>query len=82
MSGGLGKNWRIPGLGEFPAAGLMHLLVVYIVWGSTYLAIRIAVNNLGALINHVEAQQGKKIDGEIADEIIDRALTVIGSLGS
>jgi drug/metabolite transporter (DMT)-like permease len=37
------KNWHIPGLGDFPAAGLAHLLVVYIVWGSTYLAIRVAV---------------------------------------
>ncbi len=43
MTGASGKNWRIPGLGEIPAAGLVHLLVVYIVWGSTYLAIRIAV---------------------------------------
>ncbi len=34
---------RIPGLGEFSAVGLFHLLVVYIVWGSTYLAIRLAV---------------------------------------
>lgn len=26
-----------------PLAGLLHLLVVYVVWGSTYLAIRLAV---------------------------------------
>ena len=43
MGGTTGKNWRIPGLGDIPAAGLLHLLVVYIVWGSTYLAIRVAV---------------------------------------
>lgn len=31
-------------LGEsLPVSGLLHLLVVYLVWGSTYLAIRIAV---------------------------------------
>lgn len=27
--------------------GLLNLLVVYVVWGSTYLAIRVAVNNDG-----------------------------------
>ncbi len=38
------RTLRIPGLGELPLGGLLHLLVVYIVWGSTYLAIRIAVS--------------------------------------
>ncbi|HSR46840.1 MAG TPA: EamA family transporter [Anaerolineales bacterium] len=28
---------------EFPLTGLFHLLVIYIIWGSTYLAIRVAV---------------------------------------
>src|SRR3989304_5403695 len=26
-----------------PLAGMLHLLVIYIIWGSTYLAIRVAV---------------------------------------
>lgn len=34
---------RIPRLGQFSTIGLLHLLVVYVVWGSTYLAIRLAV---------------------------------------
>jgi drug/metabolite transporter (DMT)-like permease len=28
---------------EIPLAGVLHLLIIYIVWGSTYLAIRVAV---------------------------------------
>ena len=32
----------LPGT-QFPLAGAIHLLVVYLVWGSTYLAIRVAV---------------------------------------
>ncbi|MGD8823164.1 MAG: EamA family transporter, partial [Anaerolineales bacterium] len=32
-----------PQLFGYPLSGLFHLLVVYIVWGSTYLAIRVAV---------------------------------------
>jgi drug/metabolite transporter (DMT)-like permease len=32
-----------PGGRELPAAGLANLLVIYVVWGSTYLAIRVAV---------------------------------------
>ena len=30
---------------ELDRRGLLHLLVVYIVWGSTYLAIRVAVRD-------------------------------------
>ena len=30
-------------VGSLPAAGLLHLAIVYVVWGSTYLAIRLAV---------------------------------------
>lgn len=30
-------------LGGLPLVGLLHLLVVYVVWGSTYMAIRVAV---------------------------------------
>ena len=26
-----------------PLAGMLHLLVIYVIWGSTYLAIRVAV---------------------------------------
>lgn len=37
------RTFRIPGLGDLPMIGLLHLAVVYVVWGSTYLAIRIAV---------------------------------------
>lgn len=37
------RSIRIPGVGTYPLAGILHLLVVYIVWGSTYLAIRVAV---------------------------------------
>lgn len=33
---------HVPGT-DIPWAGLIHLLVVYVVWGSTYLAIRVAV---------------------------------------
>src|SRR3972149_3359587 len=28
---------------ELPLAGMLHLLVIYVIWGSTYLAIRVAV---------------------------------------
>ena len=35
-------NTTLPGT-RLPLAGLFHLLVVYLVWGSTYLAIRVAV---------------------------------------
>jgi drug/metabolite transporter (DMT)-like permease len=28
---------------EIPVTGLLHLLVIYVIWGSTYLAIRVAV---------------------------------------
>jgi drug/metabolite transporter (DMT)-like permease len=28
---------------ELPLAGILHLLVIYVIWGSTYLAIRVAV---------------------------------------
>lgn len=31
--------------GKPPLAGLVHLLVIYVVWGSTYLAIRVAVRD-------------------------------------
>lgn len=34
-----------PSGGELPWLGLFHLSIVYIVWGSTYLAIRIAVHS-------------------------------------
>ncbi|MEZ4647819.1 MAG: EamA family transporter [Candidatus Eisenbacteria bacterium] len=34
----------LPGT-QLPLAGVLHLLVVYIVWGSTYLAIRVAVRD-------------------------------------
>ena len=41
-NGGIGKA-PAPSEGHIRGAGLFHLLVVYIVWGSTYLAIRYAV---------------------------------------
>ena len=42
---------------------------------------RVAINNLKALINHVEAQSGKKITGESATAIIAKAKAVIVALG-
>jgi drug/metabolite transporter (DMT)-like permease len=36
-----------PALPHVPLAGIFHLLVLYVVWGSTYLAIRIAVGPAG-----------------------------------
>jgi len=37
---GEGRPEAAPSL---PVSGLLHLLVIYIIWGSTYLAIRVAV---------------------------------------
>ena len=41
---------------------------------------KVAMNDLKALINQVEAQRDKKIDSVVADEIIAQANTVIASL--
>ncbi len=42
---------------------------------------KVAMNNLKALINQVEAQTGKKITAEAAAEIIQRANEIIAVLG-
>lgn len=39
------------------------------------------MNDLKALINQVEAQVDKKIDAEVAAEIIERANRIIAELG-
>jgi hypothetical protein len=42
---------------------------------------KVAVNNLKALINHVNAQSGKKISPDAAAEIIEQANAIITALG-
>jgi hypothetical protein len=42
---------------------------------------KVAVNNLKALINHVNAQSGKKISPDAAKAIIDQANAIIAALG-
>jgi len=42
MSRDVGEG-RSEGAPSLPVSGLLHLLVIYIIWGSTYLAIRVAV---------------------------------------
>lgn len=44
-------------------------------------AVKVAMNDLGALINQVTAQDGKKIDPQVATEIIERAEQLIADLG-
>ena len=43
---------------------------------------KVAMNDLKALINQVEAQTDKKITPDVATEIIDRANAIIAALGS
>jgi len=43
---------------------------------------KVAMNDLKALVNQVEAQTDKKITPDVAKEIIDRANAIIAALGS
>ena len=43
---------------------------------------KVAMNDLKALVNQVEAQTDKKITPEVAAEIIQRANAIIAVLGS
>lgn len=44
MSSNSTSDWK-----KLPAKGLVHLAIVYVVWGSTYLAIRLAVRDTGGI---------------------------------
>ncbi len=44
-------------------------------------ATKVAANNLKALLHHVTAQQGKKIDADVAAEMIERLTLLIAGLG-
>lgn len=43
---------------------------------------KVAMNNLKALVNQVEAQVGKKIDPDVAAEIIERINWIVADLGA